>query len=77
MQMSIDVNIEQLLFLIRNLPEEQLLKIQAEISKSLKVKTSENKADYLEMLLEAPTMSEEQYQHYKENRKSFKQWRPS
>ena len=77
MQMSIDVNIEQLLFLIRNLPEEQLLKIQAEINKSLKVKTSESKADYLEMLLEAPTMSEEQYQQYKENRKSFKQWRTS
>ena len=73
MQMSIDVNIEQLLFLIRNLPEEQLLKIQAEISKSLKVKTSESKADYLEMLLEAPTMSEEQYQQYKENRKSLLQ----
>ncbi len=77
MQMSIDVNIEQLLFLIRNLPEEQLLKIQAEINKSLKVKTSESKADYLEMLLEAPTMSEEQYQQYRENRKSFKQWRTS
>ena len=77
MQMSIDVNIEQLLFLIRNLPEEQLLKIQAEINKSLKVKTSESKADYLEMLLEAPTMSEEQYQQYKENRKSFNQWRTS
>lgn len=77
MQMSIDVNIEQLLFLIRNLPEEQLLKIQAEINKSLKLKTSESKADYLEMLLEAPTMSEEQYQQYKENRKSFKQWRTS
>lgn len=77
MQMSIDVNIEQLLFLIRNLPEEQLLKIQAEINKSLKLKTSESKADYLEMLLEAPTMSAEQYQQYKENRKSFKQWRTS
>lgn len=77
MQVSIDVNLEQLLLLIKNLPEEQLIKIQEEINKTLRVKTSEKKADYLEMLIQAPTMSEEQYQQYKENRKSFNQWRIS
>jgi hypothetical protein len=77
MQMSIDVDIDQLLFLIRNLPEKQLVEIQTEISKTLQGKSSENKAEYLDMLLQAPTMSDEQYQQFKENRKAFNQWRTS
>jgi len=77
MQMSIDIDIDQLLFLIKSLPEDQLLKIQSEISKTLQVDSSENKADYLELLLQAPTMSDEQYQKFKENRKIFNQWRTS
>ncbi|MFN3555775.1 MAG: hypothetical protein ACK4VN_07420 [Bacteroidales bacterium] len=75
MQISIDINIEQLLVLIRNLPEEQLLKIQHEVSKTLQIKSAASKSDYLEMLLEAPTMSKEQYVEYKQNRNRLNQWR--
>jgi len=75
MQMSIDVNVEQLLFFIRNLPEDQLLKIQTEINKKLSVKAKENKVDFLEMILQAPTMTSGEYRQFKENRKKFNQWR--
>jgi uncharacterized protein YpbB len=75
MHVSIDINLEQLLVLIRSLPEGQLVRLQQEISKSLQEKSSENKDKYLEILLHAPTMSEEQYVAYKENRRKINKWR--
>ncbi len=77
MQVSIDINVEQLLVLIKNLPEDQLLKLYGEITKTLKTKTNVDKDEYLDMLLQAPTMSKDQYLAFKENRKKFNQWRTS
>jgi hypothetical protein len=75
MHVSIDINIEQLLVLIRSLPEDQLVRLQHEINSSLQEKSKENKDKYLEMLLHAPTMSEEQFVAYQENRDKINQWR--
>jgi hypothetical protein len=78
MQVSIEINIEQLLFLIKKLPEDQLLIIQDEINNALYNKTSEEKkADYLKTILEAPIMSKDQFVAFKENRKRFDLWRTS
>lgn len=77
MQVSIDINIEQLLLLIKKLPEDQLLRIQGEINEALFKKALEDKDEYLKILMDAPTMSKEQYQEFKENRNRFNQWRTS
>jgi hypothetical protein len=77
MQVSIDLNIEELLLLIRKLPEDHLIKIQGEISSVLQNKIPVNKDEYLKTLLEAPTMNDEQYHVFKENRNRFNQWKTS
>lgn len=77
MNFSVDINIDQLLHFIKNLPEDQLVKIRNEVNKTLELKSSENKDDLLELILNAPTMSKDQYKTFRENRKKFNEWRTS
>ncbi|MFW6351810.1 MAG: hypothetical protein ACOC2E_05450 [Bacteroidota bacterium] len=77
MQVSLDIDIDQLLLFIKNLPEDQLLKIRNELNITIEKKTKEKKKDFLELISNAPTMSDQQYKTFQENRKTFNQWRNS
>jgi len=77
MQVSLDIDIDQLLLFIKNLPEDQLLKIRNELNNTIEKKTKEKKKDFLELISNAPTMSDQQYKTFQENRKTFNQWRNS
>jgi hypothetical protein len=65
---------------VKNQKDYYLLKEIAErlgidiIEQDLITKT-ESKENYLEMLLQAPTMSEEQFVEYEKNRKRMSKWR--
>ena len=76
MQLTVDIQYEQLINIIRNLPPNQLAMIKSELENTV----PENKAvtlktDFQEFLLKGPVMSDVQYSAFKENRKTFNQWR--
>lgn len=82
MELSINIEYEQLLQLIKGLPYNQKKKLTREIEKDLKTKTkrkgksngSEEMDEFQQFLLQGPFMSDEQYSDYKALRKDFVKW---
>lgn len=75
MQLTVDVNIEQLIQLIKNLPEKQKAKIKSELFETSSQGVNQEKVDFQKLLLSGPSMSDSQYSEYLENRKRMNQWR--
>lgn len=75
MQLIVDVNIEQLIQLIKNLPEKQKAKIKSELYETSSQGVNQEKIDFQKLLLSGPSMSDSQYSEYLENRKRMNQWR--
>jgi hypothetical protein len=76
--MEVKMNIEypQLLELIKQMPVNQLNKLIVDVKSILENERKvENTTTFQEFLLKAPTMSKEQYEVFKENRKLLSQWR--
>ena len=72
MEYTLQLNMNQLLNVIKTLPvnEKSFLKICIE-----KEIAEERKQDSItQLLLSGPTMSDEQYQSYQQLRKDFKKW---
>ena len=76
MQLTVDIQYEQLIDIIRHLPANQLAKIKSDLENTVTVNKDETgKTDFQEFLLKGPVMSDVQYSAFKENRKKFNQWR--
>ena len=76
MQLTVNIQYEQLIEIIRHLPANQLAKIKSDLDNSISILNAENeKTDFQEFLLKGPVMSDVQYAAFKENRKAFNQWR--
>lgn len=76
MQLTVDIPYEQLINIIRHLPANQLAKIKTDLENIVAVDKDESgKIDFQEFLLKGPVMTDVQYSAFKENRKSFNQWR--
>jgi len=75
MNLTLDVNIEQLVARLKLLPANQIADIIAELKKSIKDNTAKGNSDFQEFLLKGPVMSDDQYEVFIENRKLMNKWR--
>jgi hypothetical protein len=76
MQLTVNIQYEQLIDIIRHLPANQIAKIKADLNNTVSLyKTETGKTNFQEFLLKGPVMSDAQYSAHKENRKALNQWR--
>ncbi|ANI88918.1 hypothetical protein A9P82_06185 [Arachidicoccus ginsenosidimutans] len=74
----VDIKYEQIVELVKQLPESKIVQLKSFLEKknSSKNKASAQKKNDLQtLLLNGPTMSDEQYETFLQNRKMFNQWR--
>ncbi len=76
MQLTVNIQYEQLINIIRHLPANQLAKIKSDLDNNIAASKSETeRTNFQKFLLKGPVMSDAQYILYKENRKTFNKWR--
>ena len=75
MELRINIEVNQILKLIRQMPTEHRLKIKKELDKEVKKKTISNKDSGLtELLLSGPIMNNEEKENFKNLQKYFDLW---
>jgi hypothetical protein len=82
MELRIDIEYNQLLKLVKQLPYNEKKKLTLEIEKELKEKNKKkaknfdkkNLTEFQDFLLQGPLMSDDQYNDFKELRKDFTRW---
>jgi hypothetical protein len=76
MELKIDIGYSQILEIVKQLPVNQVVKLMVDAQSILEIdKETSEKKSFQQFLLSAPTMSENQYELFTENRKLFNQWR--
>ena len=76
MQLTVNIQYEQLISIIRHLPANQLAKIKSDLDNNIATSISETeRTNFQKFLLKGPVMSDVQYDVFKENRKAFNKWR--
>jgi hypothetical protein len=75
MELTVDLNIDQLIQVIKKLPPHQKSRIKAELNDIEIEKKQIEKSEFQKFLLKGPVMSDLQYSQFKENRKQMNQWR--
>ncbi len=73
MQVQVDIEFDQLLKIVKTLPEGQLKMLKAEIERKKKVNKS--KTDLETLLMNGPVATQKQLNVIKRNRKVINQWR--
>ncbi len=75
MELKIDIEVNQLIGLIRQMTVENKLKIKKELDKDVKKRTHNKKNNGLtELLLAGPVMSDEEKENFKNIQKYFEIW---
>ena len=78
MEIRIDIGINQLIGLIKQLPADQKLKIKKEVDKELSGNLLIEKDNELtELLLSGPVMTKDEEQNFKKFNKEFDKWTKS
>lgn len=73
MELSVDIGINQIMGLIRQLPVEKKLMLKKEIDQELsELQPSDD--ELTKLLLEGPVMSNSENEDFKANRKVFSKW---
>ncbi len=76
MELTVNIGYEQLLYLIKQLPANQISKLKTDLNdNSIVPKSKAEISDFQKFLLQGPVMSKEQYDTFLENRKHYNQWR--
>lgn len=76
MNVTFETEYLQIMDLVKQLSVNQMEKLIAETKIMLEEETIKNDIpSFQEFLLTAPTMSDQQYELFLENRKTFNQWR--
>lgn len=73
MQVQLEIEFDQLLKIVKTLPEGQLKMLKAEIEREKKVNKS--KTDLETILMNGPVATQKQLNVIKRNRKIINQWR--
>ena len=73
MEVRLNIGLNQIVGLIKELPYNDKLVIRNQLEKEFNSKTSD-KNTLKQLLLAGPTMTEEGYKNYKDNRKQFNKW---
>jgi hypothetical protein len=75
MEVRLNVEVNQIIRLIRQMPQEDKLKIMKELDKDVKLKPSASKEKGLtELLLSGPVMSEKEKENFKKIQQYFDLW---
>jgi len=72
MELKMEIGLDQLIEAIKQLPAKQLIKLKAEISRT--IPDDIEKEDFKNFLLKAPVFTEEQVSLIEEARKSINKW---
>jgi hypothetical protein len=72
MELKMEIGLDQLIQAIKQLPAKQLVKLKAEINRTVPEKTE--KEDFKNFLLQAPVFTEDQILLIEEARKSMNKW---
>jgi len=75
MQLTVDVNIDQLIQMIKLLPVNQIAKIKSELDEKIMHKEKQERIEFQKFLIHGPIMTDLQYKQFKDNRKKMNQWR--
>lgn len=73
MQAQVDIGFDQLVQIVKKLPEQQWTKLKAEVEAQSDVDTE--REEFKKLLLNGPTFSKKQLNTIAENRKAINQWR--
>lgn len=73
MQATVDIKFDELLKIVKSLPENKLSILKQEIEKTAKQKP--DRAAFMNLLLSGPTFSKEQLDNIAETRAAINQWR--
>jgi len=78
MELRLNLEVNQIISLIRQLPSDQILKIKTELEKEAKVQSATLYDQNLtELLLKGPTMTSEEKENFKSIQKAFDLWTKS
>lgn len=76
MELKLNLEYSDILELIKQLPENQLVKLKSELESQIQKSENGVSSNSLqELLLQGPTMSDEEYEEFLNNRKHFSKWR--
>jgi hypothetical protein len=73
MQAVVDIRFDELLKIVKSLPENKLSELKAEIEKT--TQKDPNRDDFEALLLNGPTFSKKQLSEIAKTRKAINQWR--
>ncbi len=73
MQALVDIKFDELLKIVKNLPDAKLSQLKAEIEKE--IGHDKNRDDFEQLLLKGPTFSKKQLDNIAHTRKAINQWR--
>lgn len=72
MEITIDIDYEQLLAAIKKLPAAKIKQLKSVLNEEfIEHKASKDLSDFQAFLLKGPTMSKDQYKQHQANRKNF------
>jgi hypothetical protein len=74
MELRLNIGLNQIVGLIRELPYNDQLLIKNQLDKELAAKSKSSNQSLKELLLEGPVMTSEGYQNYRYLRKQFNKW---
>jgi len=76
MEITVNIDYDDLLAAVKKLPAAKIQQFKSALGNDLiQSKASNELSDFQNYLLQAPTMSGEQYDRHKANRKHFSTWR--
>ncbi len=75
MEVKSNIDYNQILNLIKQLPANQVAKLRADLGTKRRRKPKQKISEFQEFLLSGPQMTDNQYQTYLDNRKLLNQWR--
>ncbi|WP_184549718.1 hypothetical protein [Mucilaginibacter sp. FT3.2] len=75
MELKVEIEFDELLHVVQQLPEDKRAILAQELSKIRERPKEEELTDFQKLLLSGPVIGDEQYKEYKEIRKHLNKWR--
>jgi len=75
MQVSLNIDFEQLIRIIQSLPDDKKAIVKSRLEDKTDEKTTLSNAEFREFLLKAPVMTDDEYASFLKNREKFNQWK--
>ncbi|HEY8928315.1 MAG TPA: hypothetical protein VIM55_03930 [Mucilaginibacter sp.] len=75
MQAIVDIKFDELLKIVKSLPENKLSILKAALEKERELSPAKNRANFKALLLSGPTFSEERLADIAQTREAINKWR--